>query len=87
MNAFSPNGDGTNDLWKATNGSSCISQLQVAVYNRYGNEVYKNNNYNNDWNGTYNGKPLPDGTYYYRITARLFNGNTVSLSGDVTILR
>lgn len=87
MNAFTPNGDGTNDRWRVTNGAACTNSIQVAVYNRYGREVYKNNAYNNDWDGTYNGKPLPDGTYYYRVTFRLINGSTVSQSGDVTILR
>jgi gliding motility-associated-like protein len=87
MNAFTPNGDGINDLWKVTDGGSCTSQVQVAVYNRYGNEVYKNANYNNDWNGQYNSKPLADGTYYYKVTLRFINGTTTSLTGDVTILR
>jgi gliding motility-associated-like protein len=59
MNAFTPNGDGMNDRWLVTTGAACTKQISVAVYNRYGNIVYKNDNYKNDWEGTYNGKPVP----------------------------
>lgn len=88
MDAFTPNGDGMNDKWLVTNnGGLCATNVYVKVFNRYGNEVYVNNNYQNNWDGTYNGKPIPDGTYYYAITYKLFNGKTVLLRGDVTILR
>jgi gliding motility-associated-like protein len=86
VNAFSPNGDGINDRWVVTNGN-CTSSIDVAVYNRYGNQVYRNTNYTNNWDGTYKGKPLADGTYYYVITYRLLNGTGRTLKGDVTILR
>lgn len=87
MNAFTPNGDGKNDLWLVTNGAPCAGQIIVTVYNRYGGLVYENKNYQNNWNGTYNGKPVADGTYYYNISYRLINNNPVQLKGDVTILR
>lgn len=88
MLAFTPNGDGQNDQWVVTNNSgSCTSQVSVSVYNRYGGLVYKNNNYQNNWDGTYNGKPVADGTYYYLVTYKLINGRTASLQGDVTIVR
>jgi gliding motility-associated-like protein len=86
MNAFTPNGDGVNDRWIVTTGS-CAAQVQAIVYNRYGNAVYKNDNYQNNWDGTYNGKPVPDGTYYYAVTYRLITGRVVLMKGDVTILR
>jgi gliding motility-associated-like protein len=87
MDAFSPNGDAKNDRWLVTNGAPCAGQISVAVYNRYGGLVYKNQNYQNNWDGTYEGKPVADGTYYYNITYRLINGNPVQMKGDVTILR
>jgi gliding motility-associated-like protein len=88
MNAFTPNGDGMNDKWIVTNnGGNCTKQVFVTVFNRYGNVVYKNENYTNDWDGTYNGKPVPDATYYYVITYYLINGKSMILKGDVTILR
>ncbi len=87
MNAFTPNGDGKNDKWFATSGNGCTKQVAVAVFNRYGDPVYKNDNYQNDWTGTYKSKPLPDATYYYQVTYKLNNGKTIVKKGDVTILR
>jgi gliding motility-associated-like protein len=88
MNAFTPNGDGQNDRWLVVNnGGVCTKQISVSVFNRYGNQVYKNDNYNNDWTGIYDGKPVPDGTYYYVVTYRLMTGAVITLKGDVTILR
>jgi gliding motility-associated-like protein len=87
MNAFTPNGDGQNDRWLVTNGAACTKRIAVAVYNRYGNVVYKNDNYNNDWNGTYNGKAVADGTYYYAVTYTTIGNKTIFMKGDVTILR
>lgn len=88
MNAFTPNGDGTNDRWIVTNnGGLCVTNVYVTVFNRYGGEVYVNPNYQNNWDGTYKGNPVPDGTYYYVINYTLFNGRKVTVKGDVTILR
>lgn len=88
MDAFTPNGDGMNDRWLVVNnGGVCTRQISVSVFNRYGSLVYKNDNYNNDWTGVYNGKPVPDGTYYYAVSYRLVTGAYLTLKGDVTILR
>ncbi len=87
MNAFTPNGDGMNDRWLVTTGASCTKQIAVAVFNRYGNVVYKNDNYQNNWEGTYNGKPVADGTYYYTVTYTTITDKKVFQKGDVTILR
>ncbi|TMI65632.1 MAG: T9SS type B sorting domain-containing protein [Bacteroidetes bacterium] len=87
MDAFTPNGDGTNDRWIVSNGTACYTQVSVSVFNRYGGEVYKNANYQNNWEGTYNSKPVADGTYYYVVTYKLINGRSITLKGDVTILR
>ena len=87
MDAFTPNGDGTNDRWLVTNGSACTSKISVTVFNRYGGKVYQNDNYQNNWEGTYDGKKVADGTYYYVVIYRLINGQNITLKGDVTILR
>jgi gliding motility-associated-like protein len=87
MDAFSPNNDGINDRWNVSAGTSCTNQIFVKVYNRYGSLIYRNDNYNNNWDGTYSGKDVADGTYYYVITYNLINGKAVQLTGNVTILR
>lgn len=86
LNAFSPNGDGINDVWLVTN-DNCTTNIRAFVYNRYGSEVYKSANYQNDWNGTYKGKPLPDGTYYYVLEFTLLTGTKITLKGNVTLVR
>ena len=86
MNAFTPNGDGRNDRWLVTNGG-CATRISVTVFNRYGGLVYKNDNYQNDWEGTYSGKPLADGTYYYAVQVHMIGGRTITVKGDITILR
>ncbi len=87
MKAFTPNGDGFNDRWLATQSSNCTDQVMVKVFNRYGSVVYSNDYYQNDWDGNYKGNKVADGTYYYVITYKLINGKTITLKGDLTILR
>lgn len=86
MEAFTPNNDGINDFWLLTTGN-CLKQAKVDVFNRYGAIVYHSDDYKNNWNGSYQGKPLPDGTYYYIVTGTLINNKAYYLRGNVTILR
>ncbi|UAY53525.1 gliding motility-associated C-terminal domain-containing protein [Ferruginibacter albus] len=84
--AFTPNEDGNNDVWVVTN-SECIRYSIVNIYNRWGGLVYHSDNYNNDWDGKYQNKPVADGTYYYVIKA-IYNDSSVrTLTGNVTIIR
>jgi len=86
-NAFSPNGDGVNDKWLVTDNFGCVTRISAQVFNRYGAKIFEANDYKNTWDGTRDGKPLPDGTYYYVISFNLINGKSVLLKGNVTILR
>jgi gliding motility-associated-like protein len=86
-NAFTPNGDGVNDTWRVYDTYSCLANVRVQVFNRYGSRVFQSQNYRNDWSGTYNGKPLPDATYYYVIDFVKTDGVSYQVRGDVTILR
>lgn len=65
-NAISPNGDGHNDFFKIENIEH-YPDNEVKVFNRWGNLVFQARNYDNTWDGRYEGKKLPDGTYFYRI--------------------
>ncbi len=64
--AFTPNGNNINDVFEINNLFS-FNERELEVFNRYGLSVYKNDLYDNTWNGTRsdNGQELPDGTYYY----------------------
>lgn len=63
---FSPNNDGTDDYWHIDNIEAYPS-CEVVVFNRQGMEVFKAKPYENNWEGLYRGKPLPEGDYYYII--------------------
>ncbi len=82
-NAFSPNGDGINDTWKIPYLAS-YPGATIEVFNRYGQRVYSSSDYTKEWNGTYNGNPLPLGTYYWIIDPK--NGRK-QINGSVTIVR
>jgi len=82
-NAFTPNGDGTNDTWNiyALQG---YPGCKVSIYTRYGQLVFSSINYPIPWDGKYNGKALPAGTYYYIID---LNDGKPPVSGYVAIVR
>ncbi len=84
---FTPNGDGINDFWSTYDSRVCYKRIKATVYNRFGSLVYKNEDYYNVWDGTFNGKPLPDGTYYYKLSFALVNGETLLKQGNVSIIR
>ena len=82
-NAFSPNGDGINDVW-VIRYLDQYPNSEVRVFNRYGQPVYRSNGYYVPWNGTHNGQALPVATYYWIINPG--NGRK-QMNGSVTILR
>ena len=82
-NTFSPNGDGINDTWKIKYLDS-YPGATVDVYNRYGQSVFHSNGYSKEWDGSFNGKLLPIGTYYYVINPK--NGRPI-FNGSITIIR
>src|SRR5690606_42114943 len=61
-NVFTPNGDGRSDVIEIV-GIEGFDRVEITVVNRWGNEVYRNKNYKNDWDG----QGLNEGTYYYVI--------------------
>ena len=81
-NTFSPNGDGIHDKWVFGN-TTFNNVTEVNVYDRNGQKVYSNYNYDNSWDGTAGGQPLPIGTYYYIIKLN----NVYTLTGWVMIIR
>ncbi len=86
MKVFTPNNDGIYEKW-ITHSTNCIKKVEASVYNRYGSLVFHSSDYQNDWNGMYNGKPLPDATYYYVLQIIDNNNKRFTRKGSVTILR
>jgi len=82
-NAFSPNADNINDKW-IIRGLKDYDNCTVEIFTRYGRLVFRSQSYQQPWDGTYNGSPMPVGTYYYLIDLR--NGEK-PLSGPLTLLK
>jgi gliding motility-associated-like protein len=82
-NAFSPNGDGINDIWTIRYLDS-YPGATVQIFDRYGRRIYISTGYNTPWDGKYNGSPLPAGVYYYIVDPK--NG-LKSINGSVTLIR
>ncbi len=81
---ITPNDDGMNDALEIT----CVDQNlqnELVVYNRWGDEVYRASPYTNDWKGTYNDQPLPDGTYFYVFLRNPTDSEPEK--GSITIMR
>ena len=79
---ITPNGDGVNDAFMVE-GIHRFPSNELTVFNRWGREVYRTENYANDWEGTWNGQVLPDGTYFYLLTNKA-TGETLG-QGYITL--
>lgn len=78
-NVFTPNGDGTNDVFRVTYTGT--DQITIMVMDRWGRRLFETSNTNETWNGQYNGNDVPEGTYYYavKVGEKLNRGNLTLL--------
>jgi gliding motility-associated-like protein len=81
-NVFSPNGDGSNEVFKIT--STGLQSIDVSIYNRWGKKVA-------EWSGSpdsgWDGKGVEDGVYYYVLNATDLAGKTTAYNGFIQLLR
>jgi len=84
-NTFTPNGDGKNDGFRVFGEG--ISLENLSIYNQYGNLVYESSELKDVWDGTYNGKEVPQGSYYYTAIIIDYLGEKYSREGTVTLIR
>lgn len=84
-NVFTPNGDGINDEFRVAYKS--INEFNCWIYNRWGQEIYHWTDPQKGWDGTYKGKPVAEGPYFYVIRAKGADGIDYKLKGDITLLR
>lgn len=84
-NAFTPNGDKVNDEFKVRAGT--LKNIQLIVYDRWGNKVFESDDINKGWDGTYKGQPALVDAYGYYFTGECLTGEKISLKGNVTLLR
>ncbi len=81
-NVITPNGDGMNDFLVFENLDTSVASNQVSIFNRWGNEVFSQPDYQNDWNGD----GLSVGTYFYILQVD-FKSGTETFKGSLNILR
>lgn len=83
--AFTPNDDGKNDIFKPV-FSFLPADYQLIIYNRWSNVVFQTNDPEKGWNGkSSNGKPLPTGNYIYYLKIKTPGNQIVEKRGNITI--
>lgn len=83
-NAFSPNDDGVNDVWKV--GYRSLLSFKCWIFDRYGNQIHYFDDPNSGWDGKYRGKTVKSGVYYYVIEATGSDGKKYKKGGDINIV-
>lgn len=86
-NAFSPNGDGINDVYKAKSGYQSITEFHAYIFNRWGTKLYEWDDPAGGWDGKYKGKDVKDGVYFCLVKAKGADGRTFNIKKDVNLLR
>ena len=84
-NAFTPNGDGVNDYFKAIGHG--IKSFKMSIYNRWGEEIFVSNSMLEGWNGTFKNELLPSDVFVYAVQADGYSGQVYLLKGTLTLLR
>jgi gliding motility-associated-like protein len=84
--AFSPNGDGLNDIFRPI-PVGIVSTDLFAVYNRYGQKIFESSKYLEGWDGTFKGEKQPVGNYVWILRGVAASGKVVERKGNVVLVR
>ena len=84
--AFSPNGDGNNDIFNIVIGQD-VTSFTIHIYDRWGNEIIRTDDKLMEWDGTHNGELCNSGVYAYMLEAVMNDGSGQLLSGNITLFR
>ncbi len=84
-NAFSPDGDGINDMWKV--GYRSLTEFKCWIFDRNGHQLFYSDRPESGWDGKHRGKIVSPGVYYYVIEAKGADGKKYKKGGDINILR
>ena len=85
-NAFSPNGDDSNEIFKAKEYQSII-EFHAYIFNRWGQKLYEWTDPAEGWDGTYKGKDVKEGVYFLLCRAKGADGREYNIRKDVNLLR
>ncbi len=85
--AFTPNGDGKDDIFYI-HGTG-ISNFELDVYNRWGEQIFRSQDINQGWDGRrqISGEQLPDGAYVYYVKGNTSDGKSINTSGMINLIR
>ncbi len=83
--AFTPNGDGNNDVFFVRGGP--FVYVNFRIYNEWGEMIFSSNDAQDGWDGTHNGEEVPIGTYVYTIKAETIDGVKYDKSGKIALIR
>ena len=86
-NAFSPNGDGINDIFKVKDGYQSLTEFHAYIFNRWGQKLYEWSDPAGGWDGTFNGHEAKQGVYFVLIKAKGADGIQYNIKRDVNLLR
>jgi len=84
-NAFTPDGDGINDLFGAI--GKVRDGYQMQIFNRYGEMIFKSSSINNKWNGYYKGQPQSSSVFIYVITYKDLQNQPQQKKGTFVLIR
>ena len=84
-NAFTPNGDGRNDVFYIV--GPAIKDLELHIFNQWGQQIYATRDRSRGWNGLFNGQQQPAGVYVFTVKAVLYNGTVITKKGTFLLIR
>ena len=85
-NAFSPNGDEYNEVYRAKPNHQSIVEFKATIFNRWGQRLYSWDDVNGGWDGKVNGRVVPAGVYYVNVVAKGADGVEYKIRKDVNVL-
>ena len=87
-NSFTPDGNIVNDTWFPVFSSpEYVKRYNLDIYNRWGQLVFETTDFNQGWDGTFQGNPVQDGTYTWKINFRWYDQRAYELTGHITLIK
>lgn len=86
-NSFTPNGDGVNDVLKVRVFEPYVRTVELIIYNRWGQEIFKTTDLNTGWDGTFKSEEMPIGSYGYHLRVFCIDEQEYVKKGNVSIIR
>jgi gliding motility-associated-like protein len=84
-NAFTPNGNGVNDVWYVF--GTGIKDIKIMVFDRWGEKVFESDNQSLGWDGTYRGQAQSPGLFIYLVKIVYLDGHQEAKQGSLTLIR